>query len=65
MSLRYVLFRDDPSSHDEVYLSRTPKGGFDQVKTPAETNIVFETAAEGYAFGKQFPQLDYWRVGFR
>lgn len=65
MSLRYVMFKDDASTHDEVYLARTPAGGFTQVKTPDKTNIQFESAAEGYAFGKQFPKLDHWRVGLR
>jgi hypothetical protein len=65
MSLRYVLFRDDPSSHDEVYLARAPEGGFHAVKSVEESNLIFETAAEGYAFGADFPQLDYWKVGYR
>ncbi len=65
MSLRYVMFKDDPSTHDEVYLARTPQGGFTKVSAPEKSNITFESAAEGYAFGKQFPKLDHWRVGLR
>jgi hypothetical protein len=67
MNLRYVLFRDDPSTHDEVYLARAEgnKSGFKHVKRPDQTSITFETAAEGYAFAKHFPQLEYWRVGMR
>ncbi len=52
MSLRYVMFKDDPSTHDEVYLARTPQGGFTTVVEPALTNIQFESAAEGYALLK-------------
>jgi hypothetical protein len=65
MSLRYVIFRDDPSTHDEVYLTRKPSGGFGQTTKPEQSNLHFENAAEGYAFGKQFPKLEFWRVGLR
>lgn len=67
MSLRYVIFRDDPSSHDEVYLARDPKSktGFKPVKRADQTGITFETAREGYAFAKHFPLLEHWRVGQR
>ena len=65
MSLRYVLFRDDSSSHDEVYLARNEKNGFTTVGSPEETSLTFESAAEGYAFAKHFPKLEHWRVGMR
>jgi hypothetical protein len=65
MSLRYVLFRDDPSTHDEVYLARSGKSSFKPVKKVEHTNLKFESAAEGYAFAKHFPQLEHWRVGMR
>lgn len=63
--LRYVLFRDDPSTHDEVYLARNEKNGFTSVGSPDETNVTFESAAEGYQFAKHFPSLQHWRVGYR
>ena len=69
MSLRYVLFRDDPSTHDEVYLTRAegtgPKVGFKNVKRPELSNLHFDTAREGYDFAKHFPSLEYWRCGLR
>lgn len=65
MSLRYVFFRDNSSSHKEVYLTRLPKGGFDCVAEPSLTNLVFDTAAEAYEFAKPHPTLQSWHVGRR
>jgi hypothetical protein len=65
MSLRYVLFRENSSSHEEEYLARADHNSFVSVEEPAETNLQFDTAAEGYEFAKNFPQLQYWRVGQR
>lgn len=67
MSLRYVLFRDDPTFHDEVYLARDPKSktGFKQVRRADQTSVTFESAREGYEFAKHFESLQYWRVGQR
>lgn len=67
MSLRYVIFRDDPSTHDEVYLARDAerKSGFCSVPSAELTAVTFESAAEGYAFAKHFEQLQHWKVGQR
>lgn len=63
--LRYVLFKSDPSTKNEMYLSRGKDNNFEHVFYPAETNIVFQTAGEGYKFAKHFPKLASWRVGYR
>lgn len=67
MTLRYVILRDDPSTHDEVYLARDPKSktGFKPVKRVDQTSITFESAREGYDFAKHFDSLEHWRVGQR
>lgn len=65
MSLRYVLFRENSNSHDEEYLAREDHNSFVSVATPGESNLQFESAAEGYEFAKEFAQLQYWRVGRR
>jgi hypothetical protein len=63
--LRYVLFKSDPSTKDEIYLARNEANGFTSVSDPDETNITFDTAGEGYVFAKHFPKLANWRVGYR
>lgn len=63
--LRYVLFKADPTTKDEMYLARNEKNGFTTVSRPEETNITFETASEGYQFASHFAKLENWRVGYR
>lgn len=70
MSLNYVLFRENSSSHEEEYLARgVDSAGNDNTfcttDFPEATNLKFDTAAEGYAFAAEFPQLQHWRVGQR
>lgn len=65
MPPQYVLFRDDPSSHDEVYLVRMKFDRPTSVKRPEMTNLKFLTAAEGYKFARAHKYLQYWRVGLR
>lgn len=64
MSLRYVFFRDDPSTHKEVYLARTDVG-FTAVGRAVETNLTFDLASEAYEFAKPYAVLQSWRVGSR
>lgn len=68
MSLRYVLFRDNSSSHEEEYLARDgiPKSNtFCSVKNIDDTSLQFDTAAEAYEFAKSYNTLQHWRVGSR
>jgi hypothetical protein len=71
MSLRYVLFRENSSSHEEEYLTRVGNGGstfwtdFAVVSEPANSNLQFDTAAEGYEFAEPYINLQFWRVGLR
>lgn len=60
---RVLLFRTEGAK--EVYLARNDKGGFSAVSRPEETTIFFDTLAEGYAFGGEYPVLQNWRVGWR
>lgn len=62
--LRYVFFREHPNTHDEVYATRTGET-FTEVHNAGESNLIFETADEAYRFGKHFPKLQNWRVGYR
>lgn len=69
--LRYVLFKEDSNTHEEVYLTRVQSRahgvgyGFTSVKDPDDANVKFDNAKEGYEFCKEFKQLQYWRVGRR
>lgn len=72
MSLRYVLFRENSSSHEEEYLARAngeDSGifwcAFCVVSDPALTNLQFESAAEAYEFAGEYHNLQHWRVGLR
>lgn len=68
MSLRYVLFRENSSSHEEEYLARDgiPESNtFCSVGAVDDTSLQFDTAAEGYEFAAEYPNLQYWRVGSR
>lgn len=64
MSLRYVFFKEHPNTHDEVYATRTGDT-FTEVANVGESNLIFDSASEAYSFGKHFPKLQNWRVGYR
>lgn len=64
MPLRYVLFKEDNNTHEEIYLTRVRRG-FAIVKTPEDTNLTFGSAVDGYKFCGNNEKLQYWRVGRR
>lgn len=64
--MRYVLFREDPNTHQEVYVSAiSPQKGVVRT-TDVDEAMHFPTAADGYRVGAWWrPSLDWWRVGQR
>lgn len=60
----YVLFREDPNTHKEVYLAHISKSGRAYSTRDPRDAIRFETAAAGYALGSAH-NLEWWHVGRR
>jgi hypothetical protein len=64
--MRYVLFKEDPNTHGEVYLRHVDTLGFPHQTGMLERAARFDSAAEAYAFGVEHqPYLQWWRVGLR
>ncbi len=63
---RYVLFREDSNTHQEVYVAAiSPKNGITRTRNVNEA-MSFPSAADGYRVGAWWrPQLDWWHVGQR
>lgn len=64
MIMAYVLFREDPNTHKEVYLLNLVAGVLPQSTKEVRRAKHFNTAAAGYTFGALFG-LNSWRVGQR
>lgn len=67
MKMGYVIFREDPNTHNEVYITGniTVDGRLVTSESPEEARM-FDTAREGYEYaGRAHPVLDNWRVGLR
>jgi hypothetical protein len=63
--MRYVLFREDPNTHKEVYLVGMLTTVPNRASDPAVA-IGFESATDAYAFASRHqPYLDFWHVGLR
>lgn len=60
----YVLFREDPNTHKEVYLLNLVAGVLPQSTKKPDRAKRFNSAAAGYTFGALFG-LNSWRVGQR
>lgn len=60
---RYVLFREDPNTHREVYLADM-NNCIPQLTADPDLAIPFPTARDGYDFGSVH-KLDWWKVGQR
>jgi hypothetical protein len=59
----YVLFREDPNTHKEVYMAEMVGKRPVSVKDPLLA-MTFKSARFAYAFGAD-AGLDWWRVGRR
>lgn len=63
--MRYVLFRENPNTHQEVYLKRVEDGAV-VTTTCADDAIKFRSSADAYRFGAMHnPLLDWWHAGLR
>lgn len=63
--MRYVLFRENPNTHQEQYIRAVDKDGPEVVDSPEDAKG-FDCAADAYRYGAWFsPALDWWRVGLR
>lgn len=69
MKMGYVIFREDPNSHEEVYLEMVAKhdGKASVLDTEeVEQAAIFYTARDAYDWAQiEQPLLDNWRVGLR
>jgi hypothetical protein len=67
MKLRYVLFRENPNTHKEVYLSPAvgdePEATVPTVNSPRKA-LQFISAKVAYNFATR-KGLEWWRVGLR
>jgi hypothetical protein len=67
MKTGYVIFREDPNTHNESYITSnfTLDGMFIASESPEEART-FDTAGAAYKYAGEFsPTLDNWRVGLR
>lgn len=69
MKTAYVIFREDPNTHEEVYfklIARADSRNVAITDEDVESAAQFDTARLGYEYAAQFsPLLDNWRVGLR
>lgn len=64
MPSKYVLFREDPASHKEVYYVAEGRKG-ERVQSHDLTKAMrFESARAAYGHGAQLGLL-YWKAGVR
>lgn len=61
--MQYVLFRENPNTHREVYLKRMLGEAAEWTENLAEAKK-FASAKRAYAYGARF-ELEWWRVGQR
>jgi hypothetical protein len=61
---QWVIFREDPNTHREVYMRCVLGGVVDRVSDVADARV-FPTARAAYAFGAQHECLEWWHVGQR
>jgi len=62
--MKYVLFRDDPNTHKEVYVGASSDyRDWSAVRSLREA-MKFQTARQAYEYGAQH-KLSWWRVGQR
>lgn len=62
----YVIFREDPNTHEEVYIRSIGDGGVLHAVNDAESGAHFVTARDAYFWAQIYtPRLDNWRVGLR